>query len=140
MFRQKFLAHPRLVVKAVQRGLRRDLHQIAVAFVVFRQYQQVVVGIALGRRAVVVFLANVKLATDDRLNVKFVRGVDEMHRAKNISVVGHGNRGHAQLFHALAKLFDIAGAIKQGVVGMQVQVDELGHGLSLVLRWLHSNG
>jgi hypothetical protein len=50
-----------------------------------------------------------------------------MHRAKNVPVVGHGHGRHAQLLHALAKLFDVAGAIKQGVVGMQVQVDELGH-------------
>ena len=30
--------------------------------------------------------------------------------------------------HALAEFFDVAGAIEQGVIGMEVQVDELGHG------------
>jgi hypothetical protein len=42
-------------------------------------------------------------------------------------MVGHCDRRHAQPFHTLAKLFDVAGAIEQGVIGMQVQVDELGH-------------
>jgi len=35
MLRQKFLAHPGLVIKAVQRGFRGDLHQVAVAFFIF---------------------------------------------------------------------------------------------------------
>jgi hypothetical protein len=71
MFRQKFLAHPRLVVEAVQRSLRRDLHQIAIAFFVFGQHQQVVISVAVGRSArddVIVLLADVELASDDRLD------------------------------------------------------------------------
>jgi hypothetical protein len=31
-------------------------------------------------------------------------------------------------------LLDVASAIEQGVIGVQVQVDELGHGLHLILR------
>ena len=55
-------------------------------------------------------------------------GVDEMHRAKNVAVVGHGHGGHAEFFHALAELLDVASAVEHGVVGMQMQVNELGHG------------
>jgi hypothetical protein len=61
-----------------------------------------------------------------------IRGVHKMHCAKDISVIGHGHGGHTQLLHAVAELFDVAGAVQQGVVGMQVQVDELGHRLSLI--------
>ena len=49
-------------MQAVQRGLRRDLHQVAVAFFIFGQHQQVVIGISVRRRArnnVIVFLADV---------------------------------------------------------------------------------
>ena len=70
---QKLLADARLVIEAVQRSLRGDLDQVAVAFFVFGQHQQVVVGVALGRRAldvVVVLLADVKLAADDRLDAR----------------------------------------------------------------------
>jgi hypothetical protein len=75
VLRQKFLAHARLVIKAVQRGLRRDLHQVAIAFFVFRQHQQMVVGVAVGRRAldvVIVLLADVELAADDGLDARLL--------------------------------------------------------------------
>ena len=131
VFRQKLLAHPRLVVEAAQRGFRRDPGQVAVAFLVFGQDQKMVIGIAVGRSAfdvVVVLLADVKLAADDRLHSGLVRGIHEMDCAEDVAVVGHGDRGHAQLFHALDKLFHVAGAVEHGVVGMEVQVNELGHG------------
>ena len=75
----------------------------------------------------IVFLADVQLAADDGLHTVLVRRIDEVHRAKNIAMVGHGHGGHAQLFHALAKLFHVTGAVKQGVVGVEMQVDKLGH-------------
>ena len=58
--------------------------------------------------------------------------VDEVDCAKNVAVVGHGHGRHAQLFYALAEFFDVTGAVEHGVVGMQVQVDELGHGFGRV--------
>jgi hypothetical protein len=60
-------------------------------------------------------------------------GVDEVDRAEDVSVIGHGHGGHAQLLHALAELFDVTGAIKKGIVGVQVQVDELRHGYAASL-------
>ena len=42
--------------------------------------------------------------------------------------------GMPSLLHMLAELFDVTGAIQQGIVGVQVQVDELGHGTLLVYR------
>ncbi len=61
-----------------------------------------------------------------------LRGVDEVDCAKNVAVVGHGHGGHAQLFHTLAEFFDVTGAVEHGVVGVQVQVDELGHGVCVI--------
>jgi hypothetical protein len=54
--------------------------------------------------------------------------VDEMDCAKNIAVVGHRHGRHPQFLHAIAEFFDITGAVEQGVVRVQVQVYELGHG------------
>ena len=128
---QKLLAHPRLVIEAAQRGFRGDLGQIAVAFLVFRENQKMVISVALGWSAldvVVVLLADVELAADDRLHPGLVGGIDEMDRAKDVAMIGHGHRGHPELFHALDKLLHVAGAVEHGIVGMEVQVDELGHG------------
>jgi len=73
-----------------------------------------VVGIAFRRGSldvVVVFLADVKLAAHDRLHAILVRRIDEMHCAKDIAVVGHGNRRHALLLHVFAELLYVAGAV-----------------------------
>jgi ketol-acid reductoisomerase len=52
-----------------------------------------------------------------------------MHRAKNIAVVGHGHRGHAELVDALDEFLNVASAVEQRIIAMQMQVDELvlGH-------------
>ena len=81
-----------------------------------------------GGGAVIVLFADVQFAPDDRLHPMLVRRIDEMHGAEDVAVIGHGHRGHAEFLHALAELFDVTGAIEQGIVGMQMQVDELGHG------------
>jgi hypothetical protein len=81
---------------------------------------------------VVVFLADVKFASNNRFHALLVRRIHEVDRAKNVAVVGHGHGRHTQLAYMLAELFDVTSAIEQGIVSMQMQVDELGHGLSLV--------
>ena len=54
-----------------------------------------------------------------------MRGIHKMHGAKNIAVVGHGHRGHAEFLNALDKFLDVAGAIEQRIIAMQMQMDEL---------------
>ncbi len=74
-----------------------------------------VVGIALWRRpldVVIIFLAHVELASDNRLYALVVCRIHKVHRSKDVSVVGHGDGRHAQLFYALAKLFNVAGAVE----------------------------
>jgi len=81
---------------------------------------------------VVVFLADVEFAADDGLHARMLGRVDEVDRAKNIAVIGHGHGGHAKLFYALTKFFDVTSAVEHGVVGVEVEVDELGHGFGRV--------
>ncbi len=141
VLRQKFLADARLVIEAVQRSLGGDLDQVAVSLFVFGEHQQVVVGVAFGSGAVVFLFADVKFAADDGLHAMLVRRVDEMHRAENVAVIGHGDGGHAEFVHALAELFDVTGAIEQGIIGVQVQVDELGHGsVASLTHWGRRKG
>ena len=89
-----------------------------------------VVSIAFGRGpfdVVIVLLADVKLATDDRFDARCFGRIHEVDGAEYIAVIGHGHGGHAQLFHALDKFFHVAGAVQHGVIGMEMQVNELGH-------------
>jgi hypothetical protein len=75
---------------------------------------------------VVVFLADIEFASHDRFDANLVRGIYKMHRTKNIAVVGHGDRGHAEFMNPIDELLDVASAVEQGVIAMQMQVDELG--------------
>ena len=125
---QKFLADARLVVEAVQRSLGDDLHQVAITLVVLGQHDQMVVAVAFGRGAMVFLLADVELAAQDRLHARFFGGIDELDRAEDVAVVGHGDRGHVEFFDALDQAFDVASAIEHGVVGMQMKMNELGLG------------
>ena len=128
MLRQKFLADARLVIKPMQRGLRGNLHQVPIAFFIFGQHQKMVVGVAVRRGPrddVIVFLADVKLAAHDRLDAGLMRRIHKMYRAKDIAVVGHGHGRHAQLVNALDQFLDVASAVEQRIITMQMQMDEL---------------
>jgi hypothetical protein len=48
-----------------------------------------------------------------------------MHRAKNITVVGHGNRGHAKFMNPVNKFLNVASAVEQRIIAVQMEVDEL---------------
>ena len=115
MLRQKLFTDPRLVVKAVQRRFRRDLHQIAITFVVLRQNNQMIVGIAIRRRArnpVIVLLADIKLAAHNRLQTVLFGRIHKMYGTKNIPVIRHRHGRHAQLLGALAQLVHVASAVQ----------------------------
>ena len=129
MLGQKFLADARLVVEAMQRRLGNDLHQVAIALVVLGQHDEVVVAVALRRGAMVFLLADVKLAAQDRLHPRFFSGIDECHRAEDVAMVGHGDRGHVEFLDAADQALDLASAVEHGVVGMKMEMNELrlGH-------------
>jgi hypothetical protein len=59
-------------------------------------------------------------------------GVDEVDSAEHIAVVGHGDSGHTLLLDAAAELFDVGGAVEHGVVGVEVEVYEVGHCLLIL--------
>ena len=76
----------------MQRRLRRDADQVAIALFVLRQHQQMVVVVALRIGAMVFLLADVKLAAQDRLDALLLRRLKEVHRAIDIAVIGDRNR------------------------------------------------
>src|SRR5262245_28478614 len=87
----------------------------------------------------IIFAANVELAADNRLDSLRQGLVVKVSRAENVAVIGYGNCRHVERFDALHQLLDVAGAIQQRVIGMQVEMNEIG---SLAHRggdWFHSS-
>ncbi len=115
----------------MQRRLGRDLHEVAIALFVLRQHQQMVVSIAFWRSAcdvVVVLLADIEFAADDWLDPRLFGCIHKMHGPKNVAVIGHGDRRHAQFFRALTEFVHITSAVEHRIVSVEMEMNELGHG------------
>jgi hypothetical protein len=74
---------------------------------------------------VIILLADIEFAPDNRFHAGLVRRIDEMHSAKNIPVVGHGHSGHAQFLNAFDEFLNVASAVEQRIIAMQMQMYEL---------------
>lgn len=115
---EEAFADTRLVVEAVHGGFRTDLGEVAVALFVLGEDEQVIVSVALRSGAVIFLFADVKLATEDGLDADFFGGVEEVHGAEDVAMIGHGHGGHAEFLGALAEFRNVAGAVEHGVIGM----------------------
>ncbi len=73
-------------------------------------------------------LAHVKLAAQDRLDPLVLRRIEKVHRAVNIPMVRHGDGLLTQRRHAIHKLINVASPVQQGIFRMQMQVGEFRHG------------
>jgi hypothetical protein len=120
----------RLVVEALEVGLRHEHHQVPVAGVVHREQQQVADriearGVALARLAFEARAGReVDLAAEDRLDAVLLGGLEELDRAEEVAVVGERDRRHAELLRALEERIDLDRAVEQRVLAVQVEVDE----------------
>jgi len=52
----------------------------------------------------------------------------EMHRAVDVPVVGHGHGFLAQRRHAIHEFVHVARAVEKGILSVQVEMGEFGHG------------
>ena len=128
---QQVLVDARLVVEAVEVAGGDQLDQVAVAFLVFAEQDEVVVAVRVAP-VLMALLRDIDFAADDRVDSSRVGGVVELDRAEQVAVVGHGDGGHLLFCHRLHQAADFAGAVEQRVIGMAMQVDErgVGHGLT----------
>jgi hypothetical protein len=109
-------------VQAVEEAGRGELDQVAVADVVLGQQRQVV-ALDLAWRAVRVVVDQVDLAAEDRLDALVPARLVELDRAVHDAVVGQPERRLAELGGALGEGLDVARAVEQRVLGVDVQVD-----------------
>ena len=129
---REILADAGLAVEAMQRGLAGEADEVAVAGFVFGEDEEMVVLVVFRGGAVVVVLADVELAAEDGLDALLLRGVEEVDGAVDVAVVGHGGGGLADVAEVGGEFVDIAGAIEEGVIGVEMKVGKLSHGIVLV--------
>ena len=78
-------------------------------------------------RAVILRLAHVKFAAQNGLDALGLGRLKKMHCAVDVAVVGHGHGLLPQRRHAVHKLINVASAVEQGILGVQMQMGEFGH-------------
>jgi hypothetical protein len=85
----------------------------------------VVLGFGVGELAAMVFFfTDVELATEDRMEVLLLHGVEEMDGAEDVAVVGHGGGCLANFCEVFGELVDVAGAVEEGVIGVEMEMGE----------------
>ena len=132
---QQLLVDPRLVVEPLRVAGGDQLDEVVVAGEVLGEEHEVVVGLP-GRAAPLATAAgrDVDLAAEDRLDPPFPRLVVEHHAREQVAVLGDGEGRHAGLLGMLHHFADAACAVEQRVLRVEVEVYELGHGLTLDSR------
>ena len=118
MLGQVAFADAGLAVEAVERGLRGDADEVAVAFFILGEDKEVVVLVAFAGGAVVFLLGDVELAAEDGLDAFVLGGFEEVDGAVDVAVVGHGDGFLAEGGDAVDELFDVAGTVEEGVFGV----------------------
>ncbi len=115
----------RPVVEAVELGGAGELEQVEVAGLVLGQQQQVG-ALAVELRIAVGHAAggDVGLDADDGLDVMLFAGLVEGHDAEHDAVVGQGQGGLVEGLGALGQVVEPAEAVEQGVLAVDVEMDE----------------
>ena len=121
----------RLVVHALQVGIRYQLEEVLVSGGVTREQAEVEDALALvgASRALQARASReVEFAADERLEALGLGLVVELDRAVQIPMVGEGEGLHPQPGGAVHQAVDTASAVQQAVVAVDMEMDEIGVG------------
>ncbi|MPM58374.1 hypothetical protein SDC9_105205 [bioreactor metagenome] len=127
MLAEQIAVHPGLIVHAVDPGFGKQFAQRVIPFDIFRQQHQVVAadmrprGIAVEARR----RRDINLAADDRPAAAGAEGVVHIDRTADIAVVGNGAADHVVRFGHLEQAFDRTRPVKQTVVRVNMQMNEI---------------
>ncbi len=117
------MVNARAVVKAVGESDRDELHQVAVADLVFSQQHQV--GRLLVDPRLLIQVAarrEIDFTADDRLETLGQHRIVKVDHAVEDAMIGDGTGLHAQRGKAVGQVAQADRPVEQGVFGMQVQV------------------
>lgn len=128
MFRQRLNVRARFVIEPTEMGVGDEFQQVLVAGEVFGQQPEVEDGLALVGSAVLFQprgFDEVEFAANQGLDALGLGLVVELDRAKEIAVVGDGQRAHSQFGGPVHQPVDSAAAVEQAVVRVDVEMDEI---------------
>jgi hypothetical protein len=126
---QELPVDPRLVVVALQVPEARQPYQVPVALRRLGEQGEVGVALALGLAVV----GDVDLAAEQGLDAVSLRLAVQLDGAGEAPVVGEGHRRHLQLGGALGELGDPARSVENRVLGVDMEMDEVGgHGRAIL--------
>ena len=110
---------------------RAQLDEVAKALVRGGEQREVIaLGATVGASVVV---DQIGLEAEDRLDPRSPAGLVVIDGAVHHAVVGEAERGHAELRGALGELVDLAGAVEQRILAVDMEVrDGAGHRFHLV--------
>ena len=128
VFSEVLFADAGLAVEAVERGLGGDADEVAIALFVGGEDEEVVVVVAFAGGAVVFVFGDVEFAAEDGLDAFGLGGFEEVDGAVDVAVVGHGDGFLAEGGDAVDEFVEVAGSVEEGVLGVEMEVGELGHG------------
>ena len=130
IFAQKFFVDTRTIIKTLNRRRRRQLEQISVTVVVFGKQDEMKIFHAVDFFAQVSGLGrDVNFATDNRLDVAFLRRLVKINQPVQGAVIRYRQRFHAETFCRVEQVADSRRAVEQAVFGVNVQMREVRNNL-----------
>ena len=126
----EFLVDTGFIVHSFRERLRGQHHEVAIAFLVLRDQDEVIVFRGVLARAAFRALSrrDVKLAADERVYSLILAFAVKAERSEHIAVVGNRD---GFLAHGLCvgdHFLEGRGAVEKRIVGVNVEMDEILHG------------
>ncbi len=131
IFLYDLVTYPRLIIKPLHVSGGHYLHKVLIAFVVFRQKDEMVIPrLSL---LMVEMTCHVDLAAYDRLDdirpvrilVRLVvRHLEKFRHTVHITVVSNGDGRHTKFPGTREKLLDVRQTVKNGILRMQMEMDK----------------
>ena len=126
---KELVVHTRLVIEALEKARGNKLDEITIAFVIFAKKNEMVRAFGIGTTVFMIVGRDVNLAANDWLHAMRRRLVIEIRRREQVAVIGNRYCGHAAACGFFGEFADFTSAVKQGVIGVEMQVYEIcgGH-------------
>jgi hypothetical protein len=129
VLREKIEIDARLVVEAVEKARGNELDEVAVAFRVLAEQDEMIGaagagGFGVGGFFLVAAAGDVDFAADDGLHAAGNRFVEKIGGGEEIAVVGDRYGGHLPAGGLGDQLGNVAGAVEKAEIGVQMEMDE----------------